>query len=73
MKPLGWVGVVLVVAGILALVFGGISYSHRKQIMKVGPIEATHTEKKTIPIPPIAGVACILVGGGIVVAGVRKR
>lgn len=73
MKPLGWVGVVLVVAGILALVFGGIHYSQTKQIMKVGSIEATHTEQKTIPIPPIAGIACILVGGGIVIAGVRKR
>lgn len=73
MKPLGWVGVVLIVAGILALIFGGISYTHKKQIVKVGPIQATHKEKKTIPLPPVLGIACIVVGGGIVVAGGRKR
>lgn len=73
MKPLGWVGVVLIVIGIVALVFGGITYTHKHQIMKVGPIQATHKEKKTIPLPPVLGIACIVVGGGIVVAGGRKR
>lgn len=73
MKPLGWVGVVLIVAGVLTLIFGGITYTHKKQIMKVGPIQATHKEKKTVPLPPILGVVCIVVGGGIVVSGARKR
>ena len=73
MNPLGWIGVVLIVAGILALVFGGITYSHKEQIMEMGPVQATHTEKKTIPLPPVLGIACIVVGGGIVVAGGRKR
>jgi len=72
MKPLGWVGVVLIVAGVFMLAFGGISYSHKKQIMKMGPIQATHTEKETIPLPPILGLVCILAGGGIVVVGMRK-
>jgi hypothetical protein len=73
MKPLGWVGVGLVIVGILALVFGGITYTHKNQIVKMGPIQATHKEKKTIPLPPVLGIACIVVGGGIVVAGGRKR
>ena len=55
------------------LAYGGISYSHKKQIMKVGPIQATHTEKQTIPLPPVLGIVCIVVGGGIVIAGARKR
>lgn len=63
----------MIVAGILVLIFGGISYTHKKQIMKVGPIQATHKEKKTIPLPPVLGIACIVVGGGIAVAGGRKR
>jgi uncharacterized membrane protein YidH (DUF202 family) len=72
MKPLGWVGVALIAVGIVTLAIGGISYSHKKKIMKLGPIQATHTEKKRIPLPPILGIACIVVGGGIVIAGSRK-
>lgn len=72
MKPLGWIGVVLIVAGVITLAVGGITYSHKNQIMKVGPIQATHTEKETIPLPPILGIVCIVAGGGLVIVGRRK-
>jgi uncharacterized membrane protein YidH (DUF202 family) len=72
MKASGWIGVVLIVIGIVALAWGGITYTHKKKIINMGPIQASHKEKKTIPLPPILGIVCIVAGGGLVVAGNRK-
>jgi len=64
-------GVALVLLGILALVFGGISYKRQSTILDVGGIKATTTERKTIPIPPIVGAIALL--GGIVILVVPKQ
>ena len=72
MKASGWIGIVLVVIGIVTLAVGGITYTHKKKVIDLGPIQASHQEKKTIPLPPILGVVCILAGGGLIIAGNRK-
>lgn len=72
MKASGWIGVVLIVIGIIALAWGGITYTHKKKVIDMGPIQASHKEKKTIPLPPILGIVCIVAGGGMVIAGNRK-
>jgi drug/metabolite transporter (DMT)-like permease len=72
MKASGWIGVVLIVVGIIALAWGGITYTHKKKIINMGPIQASHKEKKTIPLPPVLGIVCIIAGGGLVIAGNRK-
>ncbi len=66
------VAVLLIIAGILALVYHGITYTTREQVLKIGPLEATAERKKTIPLPPIIGG--LMVAGGIVilVVGMRK-
>ena len=48
-------GVVLVVLGVLALVFGGIGYNREKTLVDMGPLKATTTEHHRIPVSPIAG------------------
>jgi Na+-transporting methylmalonyl-CoA/oxaloacetate decarboxylase gamma subunit len=69
MKVLGFV---LAVLGILALVYGGISYNRQRTVLDVGPFKATATEQKNIPLSPIAGV--IALAGGIILLTVpRKR
>ncbi len=65
------VGLVLVILGIVALAYQGITYTTHKQVFKAGPIEATKTEHKTIPLPPVLG-GIALVGGVIVLAAGRK-
>jgi len=55
-------GLVLVGAGVLALVFGGIDYNQKKTILDVGPLKATATEQHHLPIPPIAGGLALVVG-----------
>ena len=59
MKPLGFV---LVAFGILALVYGGISYSRQRTVLDVGPIKATATEQHNIPVSPIVGGIAIVSG-----------
>lgn len=65
--------IVLIVVGVIALAYGGISYTREKKVLDIGPIEATAETRETIPLPPVLGIAAI--AGGVVmllVAG-RKR
>ena len=47
------IGVVLIVIGMIAVAYQGITYTSREKILDVGPIEATAEKQKTIPVPPI--------------------
>jgi len=72
MKSVSTIGVVLIVLGVLALVYQGISYTKRDTIIDIGPVHATAERQKTLPLPPILG-ALMLVGGVVmVVSGARK-
>ena len=66
-KSLMFVGVALILLGILALSYRGITYTTREKILEVGPLQATAEKEKTIPLPPILG-GLALVGGFVLVA-----
>ena len=55
-------GAVLIVLGIVALIWGGITYTKREKVIDVGPIEASVDERKTIPLPPVVGVVAVIAG-----------
>jgi len=55
-------GAILIVLGIIALVWGGITYTKREKVIDVGPIEASVDERKTIPLPPVVGVVAVIAG-----------
>ena len=65
-------GFVLVIIGVLALVYGGISYNRQRTVLDVGPFKATATEQKNIPLSPIVGGIALL-GGIILLVVPRKR
>ena len=65
-------GAILVVLGIVAFLYGGITYKREKKVLDLGPIEATATEHKTIPLPPIVGAVALL-GGVILLAAPARR
>ena len=55
MKPAGIIGIILIVIGIIALAYGGITYTKREKVLDLGPIQATAEKQKTIPFPPGIG------------------
>lgn len=57
------IAIVLIVLGILALVFGGFSYTKETHEAKVGPIEFSVKDKERVNIPMWAGIGAILIGG----------
>ena len=64
--------IALMVAGMLALAYGGFSYTKDTQEAKLGPISLTVSEKKTVNVPIWAGVAAIVVGGALLLLGSKK-
>jgi hypothetical protein len=62
----------LIAAGILGLVYGGLTYTKVTHEAKIGPIELAVKEKETVNIPVWAGVAAIVLGAGLLLAGNRK-
>jgi hypothetical protein len=66
------VGIILIIFGVIALAYQGITYSTHKKVLDVGPIEATKTEHNTIPLPPIVGGLALL-GGVVLIAAGRKE
>lgn len=67
------IGILLIVFGVVALAVGGITYTDRDKVLEIGPLEATTEERKTIPLPPIAGIGAIAGGIALVVVGTRRK
>ena len=66
-------GVVLLAAGILALVYGGFSYTKETHEANLGPLSLEVKEKERVNVPLWAGVALAIAGGGILLFGGRKK
>lgn len=73
MKPMAIVGGLLLVLGLLALVYQGITYTSRETVVDIGPLHATADREKTLPLSPVLGLATVAAGVALLVAGVRKR
>jgi len=69
MKTLGFL---LVVSGLLALIYGGVSYSRQRTVIDVGAFKATATEQKHVPLSPIVGGIALL-GGVLLLVMPRKQ
>ena len=67
MRPLGWVGVLLIVAGLVIVAMRGIPYTKSRNEVEVGPLKVTSQERGMVT--PIVGVAAIVIGGVLVFAG----
>jgi hypothetical protein len=73
MKPIAILGIVLIVFGLAALAYQGITYTSKETVLDIGPIHATADREKTLRLPPVVGVAAVAGGVVLVIAGVRKR
>jgi len=65
MQGIKLVAVILIVAGILAIVFGGFSFTKESHSARVGPLDFSLKEKEHVNVPVWAGVAAIVVGAGL--------
>ncbi len=72
MKPTSVAGIVLIVLGVIALAYQGITYTTHKKVLDVGPIRATKTEHETIPLPPIFGGVALVGGIILMMAGAKE-
>ena len=69
MKPISWVGILLIVLGVLALAYQGINYT----VLDVGAVHVTTQTHEQIPLPPIVG-GLVLVGGvASLIVGARSQ
>jgi uncharacterized membrane protein YidH (DUF202 family) len=73
MKPISIIGVLLIIAGVAALVLGEVSFTKRETVIQIGDAKIDAETKDTYPIPAIAGVAAAVAGVVLVVVGYRKR
>jgi len=70
MRYLGWIGALLIVGGIIVVMMRGIPYTKSRNEVEVGPVKVTSQERGLVP--PVVGIAAIVVVVVLVVAG-RKR
>jgi hypothetical protein len=71
-KPAGIVGIILIAIGIIALAYGGFSYTKREKIIDAGPLQVSADREKTVPFPPILGGICLIGGIVLVLVGNKK-
>ena len=72
MKPISILGMALIVLGVVALIYQGITYTSRETVIDIGPIHATADREKTLPLSPVLGVVAVAGGVVLLVAGMRK-
>lgn len=70
MRPLGWVGVLLIIAGIAVVAMRGIPYTKSQNEVQVGPLQVTTQERGMVT--PLVGIGAIVLGAVLAFAG-RKH
>ena len=71
-NPITLVGIALIVLGIVAFAYQGVTYTSREKIIDLGPIHATADTQKTIPLSPLLGGLALVSGVVLVVVGAKK-
>jgi hypothetical protein len=66
-------GAVLIAIGMVALLWGGISWTEEETILDIGPIQATAEERETIPLPPVLGGIALAAGAVLLLLPSRRR
>ena len=73
MKPIIWVGIVLIVLGALVLGYQGINYTREKKVLDVGSVHVTSESHERIPLPPILGGLALVGGVVLLVMGASSK
>ena len=73
MKPIVLIGIALIILGVVAFAYQGITYTSREKIIDIGPIQATQKTKKTIPLSPLLGGLALAGGIVLVIIGAKNK
>jgi hypothetical protein len=65
-------GIVLIVIGLIAFGYQGISYTTREKVVDIGPIHMSADKTRTLPLPPVVGALALAGGIALLVMGSRK-
>jgi len=65
-------GIVLIIVGVIALIYGGITYTTHKKAVDLGPVQIDKTEHHSVPLPPLLGVIAIVGGGAMLLFGSKR-
>jgi uncharacterized membrane protein len=71
-KPIMFIGIALILLGIVAFAYQGITYTSREKVIDIGPLQASVDTKKTIPLSPLLGGLVLAAGIVLVVVGAKK-
>jgi hypothetical protein len=72
MKTNTLIGIILIVIGIIAFAYQGITYTTREKVVDIGPIHMTAEKTKTLPLSPIVGGLALVGGIVMLVMGNKK-
>ena len=73
MKATTIVGIVLIVLGVIALAYQGITYTKSEKVVDLGPLKVEAQREKTIPLPPVLGGVAVAAGVVLLIVGSRSR
>jgi uncharacterized membrane protein HdeD (DUF308 family) len=65
-------GIALIVLGVIAFAYQGITYTTTENILDIGPLQASVDKQETIPLPPIVGALSLVGGIVLLIVGARK-
>jgi hypothetical protein len=66
------IGILLIVAGLIGVIWGGVTYVKDRDTTHLGPIHVTMETKDRVSIPPVVGVAALVMGGLLVLMSTRR-
>ena len=72
MKTTTILGIALIVLGLVAFAYQGITYTTRENVIDLGPLQATVDKKETIPLPPLVGGLALVGVIALLIVGIRK-
>lgn len=72
MKPATILGIALIILGVVAFAYQGITYTTHEKVLDVGSLQVTSEKQETIPITPIVGGVALIGGIVLLIGGARR-
>jgi uncharacterized membrane protein YidH (DUF202 family) len=71
MKLTAVVAVILIAIGVIALAYGGLSFTTKEKVAEVGPLKLEKDKTRSVSLPPLLGVLALV--GGVALLVVSRR